>query len=70
MKDQKENVKIDRLVLDIPGLDAAAAQRLAAGIGEHLAQAGIEGTYPRLAITLEPGGDMLAKLTAALMARL
>jgi len=66
----KGDVKIDRLVLDIPGLDANAAQILAAGIGDHLAQAGIEGTYPRIAITLEPGGDMLAKITAALMARL
>jgi hypothetical protein len=70
MNDEKEKVKIDRLVLDIPGIDAAAAQRLAAGIGEHLAQAGIEGTYPRIAITLEPGGDMMTKITAALMARL
>jgi hypothetical protein len=66
----KEDVKIDRLVLDIPGLDAATAQRLATGIGEHLAQAGIEGTYPRLAITLDPGGDLAAQITAALMARL
>jgi len=67
-----ENVKIDRLVLDIPGLDAAAARRLAAGIGEKLAEKALAGKYPRIDITLEPGSeeDLAARITAALMARL
>jgi hypothetical protein len=66
------DVKIDRLVLDIPGLDAVAAQRLAAGIGAKLAEKTLSGKYPRIDITLEPGSeeDLAARIAAALMARL
>jgi len=64
------DVKIDRLVLDIPGLDAVAARKLAAGIGEKLAEKNLSGEYPRIGITVEPGQDMAARITAALMARL
>jgi hypothetical protein len=65
-------IKIDKLVLDIPGLDAVAAQRLAAGIGEKLAEKTLSGKYPRIDITLEPGSeeDLAARIAAALMARL
>jgi hypothetical protein len=67
-------VHIDRLVLEIPGLDTAQAQALAFGIGERLASAGLSGEHAKIGITLGPVGDSQADLTtrivAALMERL
>jgi hypothetical protein len=47
-------VTIDRLVLDIPGLDGAAARELALGIAEGLAGAAIGGDHAVLSVTVDP----------------
>ena len=44
------DVQIDRLVLDIPGLDAAQARALAFSIGERLAGAGLSGEHAKIEI--------------------
>jgi hypothetical protein len=46
-----EDVRIDRLVLDLPGLSVAEARRVAAAVGEGLSAAG-EGHYGALSIEL------------------
>ena len=73
-KDGGAAVKIDRLVLDIPGLDPPAAEALATDIGERLARAGISGEHTAIGITLGPIGgsraELAARITAALMERL
>jgi hypothetical protein len=69
-----QEVRIDRLVLDIPGLDPARAQGLAAGIAERLAQTGLSGDHARVGITLGPVGaseaELAGRIVAALMERL
>jgi hypothetical protein len=47
-------VTIDRLVLDLPGIDAAAARDLALGIAEGLAGAAIDGDHAALSVTIDP----------------
>ena len=68
------DVKIDRLVLDIPGLDQAQAQALARDIGERLALSGLDGEHAVIGVTLGPvgsgQGDLAARISAALMERL
>jgi hypothetical protein len=72
--DKSPDVRIDRLVLDIPGFDPAQVQGLAAAIGERLARAGLSGEHARIGITLGPQGgsqaDLAARIVAALMQRL
>jgi hypothetical protein len=79
-------VRIDRLVLDIPGLDAAQGRALALGIAEGLADAGVKtgammGAMTaaqgeramisvRLAATAGTPADMAAQIVAALLERL
>jgi len=67
-------VKIDRLVLDIPGLDPAQAQALASDVAERLARAGLSGSSPRIGVTLGPLGgsqaELAARIAAAVMQRL
>ncbi len=67
-------VKIDRLVLDIPGLDAAEAKALAADVGERLASTGVSAERPLIGITLGPIGggrqQLAARIAAALRERL
>jgi hypothetical protein len=67
-------VKIDRLVLDIPGLDPMRAKELAQDIGDRLAQVGLSGEHAKIGITLGPIGgseaDLAARIVAALMERL
>lgn len=48
------DVAIDRLILDLPGMDAVAARALATGIAEGLAGARIGGDLDRLSISLDP----------------
>ena len=59
---QPAGITIDRLALDIPGLDAAAGARLATLVAGHLARAGYAGNdvaIPRLSIVLEaPDTDL------------
>jgi hypothetical protein len=75
-------VRIDRLVLDIPGLDPAHARALALGIAEGLAVAGVKaGTVAgaqgdramvsvRLADAVGTPADLAARIVAALIERL
>ncbi|HLY57844.1 MAG TPA: hypothetical protein VKS60_19940 [Stellaceae bacterium] len=73
-KDGGAAVKIDRLVLDIPGLDPPEAEALATDIGERLARTGMSGDHATIGITLGPIGgsraELAARITAALMERL
>jgi hypothetical protein len=67
-------VKIDRLVLDIPGFDPAHAERLALRVGDQLARSGLSAERGRIGITLGPigaeGDDLAARIVAALIERL
>ena len=73
-KAKEPEVKIDRLILDIPGFDPAQARALVSDIGERLARAGLSGEHARIGITLGPvggsQGDLAARIVAALMQRL
>lgn len=68
------DVRIDRLVLDIPGLAPGDATTLAKEIGERLSVAGLSGEHPRVGITLGPIGgsqrELADRIVAALMERL
>jgi hypothetical protein len=68
--DGPAEVRIDRLVLDIPGLDPLQARELARAIGERLARAGISGRHPRIGVTLGPVGGSQAELAARIAAAL
>jgi hypothetical protein len=72
-------VQIDRLVLDIPGLDLAQARAVALGIGEGLANAGFKpgagGDRAMVSVPLvfavgAPPADLAARIVAALIERL
>jgi hypothetical protein len=67
-------VRIDRLVLDIPGLDPAQGRALALGIAEGLAKAGATGEHAAVTVPLAeangPPADLAARIVAALMERL
>ena len=71
---QESEVRIDRLVLDIPGFDPAQARALASDVAERLARAGISGVHPRIGVTLGPIGgsqtELSARIAAALLERL
>lgn len=74
LRKESLHVSIDRLTLDIPGLDAAQARSLAFAIGEGLAGRGLSGEHARIEITLGPSvagpADLAAQVLAALMERL
>jgi hypothetical protein len=57
-------VTIDRLILDLPGIDAAAARDLALGIADGLAGAGIDGDHERLSVTIDPAAAAPQRLAA------
>jgi hypothetical protein len=62
------DVAIDRLVLDIPGMDAAAAREVALGIAEGLAGAGITGEHPDAPLVVDPKpGETPAGLAARIV---
>jgi hypothetical protein len=48
------DVTIDRLVLELPGVDAAAARTVALGIAEGLLVGGIEGDHEVLSADVDP----------------
>lgn len=62
-----EEVNIGRLVLDIPGLEAEQAGRIAAQIAEGLI--GFSGEFDLLSVTLDDVGD-LETLAARVLAAL
>ena len=75
------DVRIDRLVLDIPGLNPAHARALALSIAEGLADAGrkagalagASGDHAAISVRLADAGvpaDLAAKIVAALIERL
>jgi hypothetical protein len=65
-----DDVSIDRLVLDIPGLNAEQAARVARRVGERLA--GASGSFDTLSVTVEDGDpERLAdRIVAALLRRI
>ena len=67
-------MKIDRLVLDIPGLDPDQAPLVAQYLAEGLARAGAKGEVASLDVplTTPPGAprELAARIVAALMERL
>ena len=63
-------VVIDRLVLDIPGIDAEQARTIARELGIRLAGAGLAGVHDAVAVDLEGDGDLPARIAAALRERL
>jgi len=67
-------VRIDRLVLDIPGLDPTQARSLALDIAEGLAKAGMSGEHRSVSVPLASGNlpraDLAARIVAALRERL
>lgn len=65
-----QRIVIERLVLDIPGLDAARARSIAGELGTRLAAAGLRGTHGAVTVDLEGGGDLPARIAAALRERL
>jgi hypothetical protein len=70
---QPKDVRIDRLVLDIPGLDPGKARALAEGIADALARSGATGQHDTVRVPLSvPGAapDLAARIVAALMQRL
>jgi hypothetical protein len=68
------DIIIERLTLDVPGLDPADAKDLAAAIGERLAASGLSGDHATIGVTLgEAGGGQAAlaqRIAAALLERL
>jgi hypothetical protein len=71
---ESPDVQVDRLVLDIPGLNAAQARSLAFGIGERLAGASLSGEHAKIEIELGPTGarqaDLADRIVAAVIERL
>jgi hypothetical protein len=71
---QAPEVRIDRLVLEIPGLDPAQGRALALGIAQGLAKAGATGEHATVTAPLAeangPPADLVARIVAALMERL
>jgi hypothetical protein len=71
---QQPEVRIDRLVLDIPGLDPSHARALARGIAEGLAKSGASGAHGAVTVSLAeangPPADLAVRIVAALMERL
>jgi hypothetical protein len=69
-----QDVRIDRLVLDIPGFDPAQARALAMGIADGLAKTGVKGDHATVSVSLADAhgtpADMAARIVAALMERL
>jgi hypothetical protein len=64
----KSDVIIDRLVLSLPGMDAAAARALALGIAEGLSEAGLTGEHAPAPVSVEPlSGEPAPRLAARIV---
>jgi hypothetical protein len=60
-------IRIDRLALDVPGLDPADAERLAWRVAAHLARAGVgagDVAVPRLEVVLQAPETDLDRLAS------
>jgi hypothetical protein len=61
-------VRIDRLVLDIPGMDAAAARELGLRLTEGLARSGASGDHSAAPHAVEaPAGETGERLAARIL---
>lgn len=63
-------VTIDRLILDIPGIDAGRARAIAQGLALRLGTTGLAGTHGSVTIELDGDQDLPARIAAALRERL
>jgi hypothetical protein len=62
-------VRIDHLILDVPGLSAAAAPALARAIGRRIAELGLAGEQRVTRVLLDEGDtDVTERIAAALRA--
>ena len=69
------DVVIDRLVLDIPGIDAAMAREVGAHIVEGLAKAGATGDHAAAPVSIdarpgEPPARLAARIVQSLLHRI
>ena len=69
------DLTIDRLVLEIPGRDAAAARELAESVAIGLAGAGLTGVHAVVPLTIDPRpgettGRLAARIVQALIQRI
>jgi hypothetical protein len=71
---ETKQVRIDRLILDIPGFDPGQAGALAREIGQHLAAANIKADHGHISLALGPhdaaAPDLALRIARALMQRL
>jgi hypothetical protein len=58
------DVTIDRLVLELPGMDADAARALALGVAEGLAAADLTGDHDRFTVVVDPASAGTTGLAA------
>ena len=65
-----ETIAIDRLILDIPGIDAGQARTIAQALGIRLAATSLRGQHRHIGIDLDGDGDLAARIAAALAERL
>ena len=68
-------VRIDRLVLDIPEMHPAAARDVAAALAQHLAAAGRSADVPELSatvehVTSEPAAALASRIAAIVLQRI
>lgn len=63
-------VTIDRLILDIPGIDARQAGAIAESLALRLSSAGLAGMHDSVTIELNGDHDLPARIAAALRERL
>ena len=63
-------VTIDRLILDIPGIDAGQARAIAEGLALRLGTAGLAGMHDSVTIELVGDQDLAVRIAAALRERL
>ncbi len=59
-------IRIDRLILEVPGIGAAEAAGIARELSRTIAQLGLEGVQRDQVVLEYDGGDPLVRLTALL----
>lgn len=67
------HVIIDRLVLELPGIDAAAARTVALGIAQGLSAAAIDGDHEVLSANVKPAAEpqrLAAEVVQTLLQRI
>jgi hypothetical protein len=73
-KQATPDVRIDRLVLDIPGFDPAQAHSLALQVADGLEKSGAKGEHATVNVSLAQAhaapADLAARIVAALIERL